>query len=72
MNHWIQTLPASLPSNAEIVNAYDILMKRAESCRKERGMTPNLIAVDFYRTGDLFRVVRAMNGIPESDSAAAS
>jgi hypothetical protein len=28
-------------------------------------MTPNLIAVDFYRTGDLFRVARTMNGIPE-------
>jgi hypothetical protein len=28
-------------------------------------MMPNLVAVDFYRTGDLFRVVRALNGIPD-------
>ncbi|HET9951698.1 MAG TPA: hypothetical protein VFS09_07900, partial [Candidatus Eisenbacteria bacterium] len=66
MNHWIETAPSSLPSNAEIVNAYDVLLKRARACRRERGMTPNLIAVDFYRTGDLFKVVRTMNGIPET------
>jgi hypothetical protein len=65
MNHWVQTTPAPLPSNAEIVNAYDFLLKRARACRKERGMIPNLIAVDFYGTGDLVRVVRTMNGIKE-------
>ncbi len=65
MNHWIESTPAPLPSNAEIVNSYDFLLKRARACRKERGMMPNLVAVDFYRTGDLFRVVRKLNGIPE-------
>jgi hypothetical protein len=70
MNHWIETAPSSLPSNAQIVNAYDVLLKRARACRRERRMLPNLIAVDFYRTGDLFRVARALNGIPESDSVA--
>ncbi len=63
MNHWIETTPAPLPSNAEIVNAYDFLLARARACRRERRMMPNLIAVDFYRTGDLFRVVDTMNGI---------
>jgi hypothetical protein len=47
------------------VNEYDFLLKRARACRRARGRTPNLIAVDFYRTGDLFRVARTMNGIPE-------
>ncbi len=65
MNHWIETAPASLPSNAEIVNSYDVLLKRARACRRTREMVPNLIAVDFYRTGDLFRVCRTMNGITE-------
>ena len=68
MNHWIETAPASLPSNAKIVNAYDVLLKRARQCRRQRGMLPNLVAVDFYRTGDLFKVVRALNGIPEAES----
>jgi hypothetical protein len=71
MNHWIETTPAPLPSNAKIVNAYDFLLKRARACKRARGMTPNLIAVDFYRTGDLFKVVRTMNGIKESASAPA-
>jgi hypothetical protein len=35
-------------------------------------MVPNLLAVDFYRTGDLFRVARALNGIPEPDSTVAA
>jgi hypothetical protein len=68
INHWIETAPASKPSNAAIVNAYAVLLKRARQCRRERKMVPNLLAVDFYRTGDLFKVARALNGIPESDS----
>jgi hypothetical protein len=68
MNHWIETAPSSLPSNAQVVNAYDLLLKRARACRRERRMVPNLVAVDFYRTGDLFKVARALNGIPELDS----
>jgi hypothetical protein len=64
MNHWIETAPAPKPSNAAIVNAYDVLFERAAACRRQRGMLPTLVAVDFYRTGDLFRVVRALNGLP--------
>jgi hypothetical protein len=70
MNHWIETAPAPRPSNAEIVNAYDFLLKRAKNCRRERGMLPNLIAVDFYHTGDLIDVVDAMNGFPRLGAAA--
>lgn len=70
MNHWIETTPTPLPSNAKIVNAYDFLLKRALACKKERGMMPNLVAVDFYRTGDLFRVVDTLNGVKEPQTAA--
>ena len=69
INHWIETAPASKPSNAAIVNAYAVLLKRARQCRRERKMVPNLLAVDFYRTGDLFKVARALNGVSEPDSA---
>ena len=65
MNHWIETTPAPKPSNAELVNAYDFLLKRARACKRERKMMPNLIAVDYYHTGDLVRVVDTMNGIKE-------
>jgi hypothetical protein len=70
MNNWIETTPPK-PSNAAIVNAYDSLLKRARACRRERGMMPNLVAVDFYATGDLIRVVDTMNGVAEPAAAAA-
>ena len=62
MNHWIETAPNPLPGNAEIVNTYDFLLDRARRCERERGMSPNIIAVDFYRTGDLIDVVNTLNG----------
>ena len=63
MNNWIDTTPAPKPSNAAIVNAYDALLARARACQGERGRLPTVIAVDFYRTGALFRVARALNGL---------
>ena len=61
INNWIDTTPAPKPSNAAIVNAYDTLMARVRRCEAERGKRPTLIAVDFYRTGEIFRVARALN-----------
>jgi hypothetical protein len=63
LNHWIQTTPNPRPSNAAIVNTYDFLLARARACQQERGHIPNVIAVDFYGTGDLFRVVDTLNGV---------
>jgi hypothetical protein len=61
MNNWIDTTPAPKPSNAAIVNAYDALLARARQCQAERGKLPNILAVDFYRTGALFDVARTLN-----------
>jgi len=66
MNNWIDTTPAPKPSNAAIVNAYDALLARGRQCQVERGVLPSLIAVDFYRTGDLFRVARTLNGVAQA------
>jgi hypothetical protein len=68
INHWIETTPTPLPSNAEIVNARDVLLGRARECERERGMLPNILAVDFYRSGDLFGVVDALNDLPGQGS----
>jgi hypothetical protein len=65
LNHWIDTTPAPRPSNAAKVNAYDVLLGRARTCQKERGLQPNVLAVDFYRTGDLMKVVDTLNRIPQ-------
>jgi ethanolamine utilization microcompartment shell protein EutS len=66
MNNWIDTTPAPKPSNAAIVNAYDALLARAKRCQAERGRRPTVIAVDFYRTGALFRVARQVNGLVDA------
>jgi hypothetical protein len=63
MNHWITTDPVPLPSNAAKVNAYDKLLARAKECRQIRHHLPNLVAVNFYREGDVFRVVDTLNGV---------
>jgi hypothetical protein len=63
INHWIETTPAPKPSNAEIVNAYDFLLKRALTCQRQRKHLPNVIAVDFEDIGDLVRVVHTLNGL---------
>jgi hypothetical protein len=61
VNNWIDTTPAPKPSNAALVNALDTLLARARLCREERGLQPTILAVDFYRTGDVVGAARAMN-----------
>jgi hypothetical protein len=34
-------------------------------------MIPNLVAVDFYRSGDLMRVVDALNGVEQPEDLSA-
>ena len=63
MNHWVNTDPAPLASNARRVNAYGPLLARARECERVRKHVPTLLAVDFYREGDLFKVADALNGV---------
>ena len=66
LNNWVEKLPRS-PRLADRVNSYDFMLRRARLCEKRRGALPNLVAVDYYNRGDLFGVVRALNGIPASE-----
>jgi hypothetical protein len=63
VNHWITTDPVPLPSNASKVNAYDPLLRRARDCRRIRDHLTNLLSVNFYLRGDLFKVVDRLNGL---------
>jgi hypothetical protein len=63
INHWISTDPVPLPSHAAQVNAYKPLLARAQECERIRHHLPNLLAVNFYREGDLFKVVDTLNGV---------
>jgi hypothetical protein len=61
VNHWIETTPAPRPSNAEVVNSRAVLLPRLERCMLERRLLPNIVAVDFYRSGDLLEVAAELN-----------
>jgi hypothetical protein len=63
INHWIDTTPTPKPSNAEIVNAGEFLLARARQCQEERGLPPNIVAVDFAMTGDVVGVAAELNGL---------
>ncbi|MEA2377750.1 MAG: hypothetical protein QOD13_1657 [Thermoleophilaceae bacterium] len=63
VNHWISTDPLPLPSQATEVNARGPLLRRARECQDVRKHLPNLLAVNFYRRGALFRVVDTLNGV---------
>ena len=59
INHWLAGF-TDLVSNAEQVNTADVLGARAEQCRKERGLQPTFVAVN-YDIGDLIAVVNQLN-----------
>ncbi len=54
VNHWVDTSPAPRKTIARAVNARAVLGARLERCRQERKLLPNIVAVDFYRDGDVF------------------
>ena len=62
VNHWIEDIAPS-PADAEVLNARDVLLPRLRQCEAERGQLPNLVAVNFYRVGDVMAVVDELNGV---------
>jgi hypothetical protein len=65
LNHW-QNTGFGLPSEADAreVNLFEFLHGRAVECQEAAGGDlPNFVAVDFYEHGDLFEVVKALNGL---------
>ena len=47
-------------SVAREVNAAPFLDERLTRCRTERKLLPNVVAVDFYRQGDVFGAVKRL------------
>jgi hypothetical protein len=62
LNNWVDTSPLPQARNAAVVNDFTNLLRRARTCEQIRGHLPNLVAVDFYERGDVFGVVRELNG----------
>ena len=65
INHWVTTAPVQRPSDAAKVNAYGPLLARSEACMRIRDHLPNLLAVNFYKEGDVFRVADRLNRVPD-------
>ena len=63
INHWVSTDPTPRPSDARKVNAYAPLLARARACDRIRDHLPNLLAVNFYKRGDVFKVADTLNGV---------
>lgn len=62
LNHWILD-PIANPKRAAEVNVESVLLARAQQCATETGKTPNFVGVDFYDIGDVFKVVKTLNGL---------
>ena len=43
------------------MNSRVAILRRAEACQRIRHLMPNLVAVDFYRQGDVLGAVNALN-----------
>ncbi|MEN9644150.1 MAG: hypothetical protein RL238_819 [Actinomycetota bacterium] len=62
LNHWVSASPPD-PSLAGKANARAVFAQRVTQCRRDRGLTPNVIAVDFSSRGD---VVGVANDLTDS------
>jgi hypothetical protein len=62
VNHWL-SLSSGLPDaeQADQTNSFDVLFDHADRCRADPGAFPNFVVVDYFESGDLFRVVDALN-----------
>jgi hypothetical protein len=62
VNNWLNSFENTI-TDAGRVNAYSSLYPRVETCRRERGMIPNFVAVNYYSQGDVVAVVDALDGV---------
>jgi hypothetical protein len=64
LNHWLgDTFGLPSQERAVTANSFDVLHERALACWTQTGHIPNLVAVDFFDTGDVFAVVEALNNL---------
>jgi hypothetical protein len=71
LNHWLDTGPPT-PNDGIKVNVASVLEKRADTCRRARRHIPNIVAVDFYAKGDLFKVIDRLNRVEVNSAVLAT
>lgn len=60
LNHWVSASPPD-PAKASGANAQDVLEGRIQQCIADRGVVPNVVAVDFGERGSLVDTVAGIN-----------
>jgi hypothetical protein len=61
INHWVGYSPPDPGKAGSLVNTEEVLQRRIEQCITERGVWPNIVAVDFAERGALVKVVDSYN-----------
>ena len=59
VNHWIPPYPPAVSRNDQI--AGEVLEQRLERCERERGLFPNLLAVDFHERSGVVEAAERLN-----------
>ena len=59
VNHWDTRFPPSTSRNQAVGG--DVLRDRVASCRRSRGLVPNLLAVDFHELTGVVELARRLN-----------
>jgi hypothetical protein len=61
VNHWLRTGGQPDPTAAGKTNSQAVLTNRFRQCADQRGVVPNLIAVDFFGIGDIVKTCAQLN-----------
>lgn len=64
LNHFL-TVGSPQPLSANSTNDWNLVLNRARQCGANRNLHPNLLYIDFFNSGDVFRAADTLNRIGE-------
>lgn len=64
LNHFLTNVSPQ-PASAAATNDWSFVLNRARQCSAARGLHPNLLYIDFFNSGDVFRAADSLNRIGE-------
>jgi hypothetical protein len=62
LNHFL-TVGSPQPLSANNTNEWSLVLDRARQCGSSRNLHPNLLYIDFFNSGDVFRAADTLNQI---------